>query len=228
MTTLLALAWPAAAQWSGKGEAGLAIADGNTSTRTANAKLALAWKVTDWEHDFGFETLYVRNDGTTTARRWDASAQSRYSFGGGDTFWFGGGRYEQDRFSGFDHQGVVNTGIGHKFFDSDATKLSAQVGVGYKFWRTRTVPADSDRSVAGTAQVDFTHQFTATTSLTNTFGAEIASDNNFLQDQLALAVKMSGRLALSLAYAVRHNTDPPAGFRKTDRLSTVNLVYEVK
>ena len=54
------------------------------------------------------------------------------------------------------------------------------------------------------------------------------SGNNFLQNEIGLAVKMSDRLALSLAYAVRHNTDPPAGFKKTDTLSTLNLVYEIK
>jgi putative salt-induced outer membrane protein YdiY len=31
-----------------------------------------------------------------------------------------------------------------------------------------------------------------------------------------------------VAYAMRHNTEPPAGFRSTDTLTTVNLVYEVK
>jgi putative salt-induced outer membrane protein len=56
----------------------------------------------------------------------------------------------------------------------------------------------------------------------------VSSDNNFLQNELGVAVKVSDRLALSLGYALRHNTDPPAGFRKTDTLSTVNLVYEVK
>ena len=28
--------------------------------------------------------------------------------------------------------------------------------------------------------------------------------------------------------AVRHNTDPPVGFEKTDTLTTINLVYELK
>jgi putative salt-induced outer membrane protein YdiY len=39
---------------------------------------------------------------------------------------------------------------------------------------------------------------------------------------------MTDRMALAVAYAVRHNTDPPEGFEKTDTLATVNLVYEVK
>ena len=225
---LLAFALPAAAQWTGKGEAGLAIANGNSDSRTANAKVTIGKQVDNWEHSAGLAGLYVRNDGDTTARRWETFAQTRYSFGGGKTFWFGGARYEKDRFSGFDHQGVINAGLGHKFFDSDTTKLSGQAGVGYKFLEILGTPNEKDSSVVGTAGLDFSHQLTETTSLTNKFGAEIASDNNFLQNELGFAVKVSNRIALSLGYAVRHNTDPPAGFKKTDTLSTVNLVYEVK
>jgi len=225
---LLTAALPAAAQWTGKGEAGLAVADGNSNTRTANAKLAIGLKVDAWEHSFGLAGLYVRNDGETSARRWNSFLQTHYNFGGGNTFWFGGLRYEQDRFSGFDHQGVVDTGVGHKFIDTEATKLAGQVGVGYKVWETLDTPRDKDSSAAGTAALEFSHQLTATTSITNKFGAEVTSGNNFLQNELGLAVKMSDRLALSLGYAVRYNTDPPAGFKKSDTLSTVNLVYEVK
>lgn len=225
---LLAVSLPAAAQWTGKGEAGLAIADGNSQSTTANAKIVVGKKIDAWEHAFGLSGLYVRQEGETSAKRWESFLQSRYSFGGGNTYGFGGLRYEEDRFSGFDHQGVIDAGVGHKFIDSEKTKLSGQVGVGYKFWETLDTPRDKDGSVAGTAGLDFSHQLTATTSLFNKFGAEVTSDNNFLQNETGVAVKVSDRLALSLGYTVRHNTDPPAGFKKTDTLSTVNLVYEVK
>lgn len=227
---LLLAALPAAAQWTGKGEAGLAIASGNTDTRTANAKIAIARKVDAWEHSGSLAGLYVRNDGDTTAKRWELGAQTRYTFSE-HTFWFGGARYEEDQFSGFDHQGVINTGIGRRFIDNDTTKLSGQVGVGYKFFETEgtlTEPADKDSSIAGVASLDFSHQLTATTSVFNRFGVEYTADNTFFQNEVGLAVKMTDRLALALAYAVRRNSSPPAGFKKTDTLSTVNLVYEVK
>jgi putative salt-induced outer membrane protein len=225
---LLAMALPAAAQWTGKGEAGLAIADGNSNSKTANAKVTVGRKVEAWEHALGLAWLYVRNDGVTSAKRWESFAKTQYSFGGGRTFWFGGARYEKDRFSGFDHQGVLDSGIGHKFLDSETTRLSGRVGVGYKFWETLDTPRDKDGSIAGTAGLDFSHQFNASTSVFNKSGAEVTSGNNFLQNELGVAVKMSDRLALALGYTVRYNSDPPAGFRKTDKLTTANLVYEVK
>ena len=224
---LLLMALPAAAQWTGKGEAGVALADGNSDSRTANARVTLARQVDAWENSVGFGALYVRSDGSTTAKRWEATGQTRYDFMP-NTFWHAGARYEQDRFSGFDHQGLVTTGVGRRFIDNDITSLVGQVGVGYKFWETLDVPADKDNSVTGVASVEFNHQLTEATSLFDKFGGEFASGNSFLQNEIGVAVKMSDRMALSLAYLVRHNTDPPAGFKKTDTLTTVNLVYEVK
>jgi putative salt-induced outer membrane protein YdiY len=41
-------------------------------------------------------------------------------------------------------------------------------------------------------------------------------------------VKISDVLALAVGYSVRRNTNPPLGFGRTDTLTTLNLVYEVK
>ena len=102
---------PALAQWTGKGEAGIAVASGNTDTKSANAKIAIGNKQDQWEHSASLAGNYVRTDGDTTAKRWELGLQTRYSFSGA-TFWYGGLRYEEDRFSGFDHQGVLSTGVG--------------------------------------------------------------------------------------------------------------------
>jgi putative salt-induced outer membrane protein len=223
----LLVALPAAAQWTGKGEAGVALASGNSDSRTANARVSAAYKRDAWEHTFGLGGLYVRSEGATTARRWEAGAQTRFEFSASN-FWYGGARYEEDRFSGFDHQGLVTTGVGRRFIDNDNTKLLGQVGAGYKFWETLAAPPDKDSSLTGVASLEYSHKLTATTSVFDKFGGEFSSGNNFLQNEVGIAVKMTDRVALALAYAVRHNTNPPVGFEKTDTLTTANLVYEIK
>jgi putative salt-induced outer membrane protein len=225
--SLLLAALPVSAQWTGRGEAGMALSDGNSETRTANARVAAGYKNDAWEHGFTLAGLYVRNSGETTARRWEAGAQSRFSFAARN-FWYAGARYEEDRFSGFDHQGLATTGVGRRFIDNDTTKLVVQVGAGYKFWETLGTPTENDSSATGVASLEFDHKLTDTTSLFNRFNGEFASNNNFLQNEIGVAVRVSGRMALALAYAVRHNTDPPDLFEKTDTLTTVSLVYEVK
>jgi putative salt-induced outer membrane protein len=231
-------ALPAHADWTGKGEAGLVIASGNTDTKTANAKLALATEIDKWKHQFGAAALYASSepDGTT-AQRWEVFEQTDYNFSPRN-FVFGAARYEDDKFSGFDYQAIVAGGLGHKFIDTDATKFIGTAGVGYKFFETQDVfdevtglliaPGETDSEVVFRGTLDYDHKFTETTSLLDKFVVEAGADNTFAQNDLALQVKMTDVLALAVGYSVRHNTDPQVGFKKTDTLTTINLVYEIK
>lgn len=238
MAVALLAATPAHADWTGKGEAGLVIASGNTDTKTANVKFQLANEIDKWKHQFGGAALYASSDPDgTTAQRWEVSEQTDYNYSPRD-FWFGAARYEDDRFSGFEYQATLSAGYGRKFIDTDVTKFTGTAGVGYKFFETRDVldevtgallePGDSDSEVVFRGTLDYDHKFTATTSLLDKFIVEAGADNTFVQNDIALQVKMTDLLALAVGYSVRHNTDPPVGFEKTDTLTTINLVYEIK
>jgi putative salt-induced outer membrane protein len=234
---LIALhAAPAAAQWTGRGEAGLVLASGNTDTKAGNAKLALRHEAAPWTNEGTFAAVYASDELGTTAQRWEATAQTSYRFNPRN-FVFGGLRYENDRFSGFEHQGAFSAGLGHLFYDNTATRLAAQIGVGYKFSETRDefspagvliLAGEDESSMAVMGNIDYRRAFNASTTLTDKLTAEYTADNTFLQNELSLQVKMNAKLALAVGYAVRHNTDPPAGFDKTDTLTTVNVVYEMK
>jgi len=236
LAVLILHAAPAAAQWSARGELGVVIASGNTETKAGNAKVAIEHKGEAWTNKGTFAAVYAADEIGSTAQRWEGTEQSEYRFNP-HNFWFGGARYENDHFSGFTHQGTISTGLGHVFLDSDTTTLKGQLGTGFKFFETREVyslagalliPRESGNAIAGIANVDFKHAFNASTTLLDKFTAEYTSENTFLQNELSLQVKMSDKLAVALGYAVRHNTDPPPGFGKTDTLTTANLVYELK
>jgi putative salt-induced outer membrane protein len=237
LVLMLAVIVPAHAQWTGKGEAGLVISSGNTETETANVKLALAHERDKWKNSVGLAGLYASDDTDTTAQRWEAIGQSDYNFSP-KTFWFGAGRYEDDRFSGFDYQATSSTGPGRKFIDSDRTKFTGTAGVGYKVFETRDAFDDTtgvlleegarEDDVVFRGTLDFDHKLTETTTLIDKFIVEAGADNTYYQNDLSLQVRMNQVLALAVGYSVRHNTDPPIGFEKTDTLTTVNLVYEIK
>lgn len=237
LTAALAAAAPAHADWTGKGEAGLVISSGNTETETANAKLSMAREEGNWKNAFGLAGLYASDDEGTTAQRWELAGQSDYSFSP-KNFWFGAARYEKDEFSGFEYQAILSSGLGRKFIDNERTKFTGTAGVGYKFFETRDAfddvtgvlleQGDTDSEVVFRGTLDLDHQLTETTSLIDKFIVEAGADNTFVQNDIALQVKMNAVLALAVGYSVRHNTDPPIGFEKTDTLTTVNLVYEIK
>lgn len=234
---VLAAAAPAHADWTGKGEAGLVIASGNTETETANAKLSLEREAGNWKNAFGLAGLYASDEDGATAQRWEVLGQSDYSFSP-KSFWFGAARYEKDEFSGFEYQAILSSGLGRKFIDTNRTKFTGTAGVGYKFFETRDAfdevtgellqAGDTDSEVVFRGTLGLDHQLTATTTLVDRLIVEAGADNTFVQNDISLQVKMTDVLALAVGYSVRHNTDPPVGFEKTDTLTTVNLVYEIK
>ena len=222
--------------WKGKGQAGLLVSQGNTEAKSANAALELTRSLEGWKHAFNAAALYGKSGEITSAERWSLGWQSDRDITP-RLFGFGALRYGRDRFSGFQYQGTVSAGLGYKFIDSEPTKLTGRLGVGYRKFRPELITKNAAGAVIGrtrlatvgdavmTAGLDYDHALTATTSLTNRFLVEAGSGNTLFSDSLALAVKMSDKLALSLGVSVQHNTKPPAGLKKRDVIETINLVY---
>jgi putative salt-induced outer membrane protein len=225
--------------WSGKGQAGYVMSRGNSDTDSANAKIDVFLLTPQWKHALTLEGLFGRSAEVTSAERWDVREQSDYTINT-RVFAFGAFAYQDDRFSGFEYQTSASGGIGYKFFDSEATKLSAQLGVGYRLLRPETllkddptnpgeitgrIPGDREHEVVATAGIDFMHQFNSSTKLTDKLISESGSSNTSIKNDLALEVKMSKQLALAAGYSVLHNTKPADGVKRTDTISTLNVVY---
>jgi putative salt-induced outer membrane protein len=235
------LASPAAhADWTGKGEAGLLISRGNADSTSANAKLDIARESGDWKNSAFLGFLYGKNAAFTTAQRIEAKYQLDRKISD-RMFWFGALRGEQDKFSGFAYQATLATGIGYKFIDNEATKLTGTFGIGYRRLRVENLtkdPAtgriigrdklDATGDAVATAGLDFSHALTKTTKIVDKLAIESGSKNTLVVNDIALQVSMTDALALSVGYGVHYNTDPPVGAKKSDTLTTINLVYNIK
>lgn len=233
---LLLPASPAFAQWTGKGQLGAALSTGNGNSLNANVKVNVKHVADNWEQNAAFAGVYESDDEATTSQLWEVEGDGRYSFNPRN-FWFGGGRYQNDRFSGFTYQGTVSTGLGHRFIDSDRTKMVVRIGAGYKISETRdsidpvtglVVPGQTQDSLAGVGGLDWDFKATDATTLYNYFYVEAGSHNTFARNETGVSVAMTSRLALALAYTLRYNSDPPVGFDNMETLLTANIVYEVK
>ena len=222
--------------WIGKGQFGLLSSHGNSDAESLNGNVDVLRYDGAWKNEIYVVGLYGKNNGIVSAERWEARGQSNYSISG-DLFAFGGLRYEHDLFDGFEYQASVTAGIGYKIMNTDDTKLTAQVGAGYRRLRPEIIdkdangavisrtPLDPSEDAIATIGVDFSHAFTKTTTLTNKFLMEAGSSNTLLHDDLALVVKMSDKLALSVGYGISDNTKPPAPLKRVDTVASVNLVF---
>jgi putative salt-induced outer membrane protein len=222
--------------WIGKGQLGFLSSHGNSDSESLNGNVDLLRYDGAWKNEFFVGGLYGKNSGIVSAERWETRGQSNYTISG-DLFAFGGLRYEHDLFDGFQYQASVTGGLGYKLINSDDTKLTAQVGAGYRRLRPETIdkdgtgmvisrtPLDATGDAIATVGIDFSHAFTKTTTFTNKFLMEAGSSDTLLHDDLALTVKMSDKLALSVGYGITDNTKPPAPLKKLDTIASVNLVF---
>jgi putative salt-induced outer membrane protein len=222
--------------WTGKGQAGYLSSQGNSESKSANVALDMALVEGPWKHAFHLGGLYGKSAGIVSAERWDTAWQSNHDLTAA-LFAFGGLRYMHDMFSGFQYQASGTAGLGYKIFDSDAIKLAAQAGVGYLELRPENLQRSASGAVVsrtllpaqgsavGTFGVNYVQTLTGTTSLSDKLLIESGSTDTLVTNALALAVKISTKLALSVGYNIEDNTKPPAGLKKLDTLETVNLVY---
>jgi putative salt-induced outer membrane protein len=227
---------PPAQGWSGRGEVGYVMSRGNSNTDSANAKIDLADLIGDWKNSIHLEGLYGRSDEITSAERWAAIVQSDLRITP-RAFAFAALHFMQDEFSGFQYQASATSGIGYHVLDTDTDKLTAQIGAGYRRLRPELLtmdatgaviartPGESTGAVIGTAGIDYAHIFNASTKITNKVLVESGSGNTSLENDLAVVVSMSKKLALSAGFTIQENTEPPVGLKKVNTLTTLNLVY---
>jgi putative salt-induced outer membrane protein YdiY len=136
-------------------------------------------------------------------------------------------RYERDDFATYDRLATIGIGYGTRIMDGDRKSIDVQIGPGVR----RAHDVDEDRTetgLIGRGLVDFKYGLTTNTELVNTLLVESGSYNTFAQDDLGISVSMNSRLALKAGWQARHNSDVSDDKKKTDTLTTMNVVYKFK
>jgi putative salt-induced outer membrane protein YdiY len=225
--------------WAMRSVLGYTKTGGNTDNSAGNLLFRAAHVVGDWKLLFALDGLYGSTRGETTAQAWSVALQANYHLTP-QFFWYVGGRYDDDRFSGFAYQAALKSGVGYKFIDTDATKLTAQAGAGYRRLRPEILVKDDIGGVVSRTEqpeesdaifdagLAFEHNFNEATKVLVAATMQAGKENTLTNASVALQVKMTGRLALSAAYRLIDNSSPPPGSGRRDTLTTLGLVYELK
>lgn len=224
-----------AQEWTGQGEFGLVLSNGNADNLTVNGKVDFKYEEDQWLYNVYGLALRAESADVNTANRYELGGKAGYKFSD-RAYMLGSLRHENDDFAPYEYQTTVAVGFGYKAIDDDATQLSFEVGPGYRRYQPVDVfvatPApghyvslDSEGDFIGRGFMDFKHKLTDNTSLFDTLLIEGGKDNTFAQNDFGVQVAMSEKFAIKAGFQVRHNTDVIAPVKKTDTLTTVNLVY---
>ncbi len=209
--------------WTGQGELGGFHSSGNTNSTGISASLKLKREGVKWRQNLRALADYQRTNGATDREQFLAAYEPNYKFH--ERFYaFGLAQYERDRFQGFSSRVTLSGGFGYAVIKSDDTALNIKAGPAWR--KTSIVGGGSNSSIAGLAALDSFWQISDNLRLTQDLSAYIEADNSTFTSTAGLEAKLIGALSARLSYSREHETDPPLGVEKTDKISRATLVYD--
>lgn len=225
--------------WNGGGELGFAATRGNSVSESLNGRFNVQYTQGDWIHAmdlFGLRSSaeHQVDDGNggmvrerdTTANRYTVGAKSALKLGEHRQFTTAL-RYERDDFATYSYQQSASVGYGTRIMDGDRTRLDLQIGPGLR--RVHNVEEDRTESgLIGRGFIGLKFNLTGNTELENTLLVESGTSNTFAQNDLGVSVAMNSHLALKAGLQARHNSEVNAEQKKTDTLTTMNVVYRFR
>ena len=223
MALAFALSSTASAGWQPAAELGVVHTTGNSDTTSVNGKFALSGEDALWTHDYYLAALRAESEDELSANRHELGAKAARKLG--ERSYLGAaGRYENDDFAAYSYQATLALNYGAWLLKDERRLFQIEGGPGLRrAEQADTGQAENEALLRGFA--DYQHQFTDSTRFFNTLLVEAAPDNRFIQNDIGIAVSINRSLALKAALQARHNTDVPDGVRRTDTLTSVNIVW---
>ena len=209
--------------WSGQGELGGFHSTGNTDSTGVSASLKLKKEGRNWRHKLRALADYQRTNGATDREQFLFAYEPNYKFND-RLYAYGLAQYERDRFQGFSSRYTVSGGLGYAVIKDDDVGLNIKAGPAWR--QTNLIGGGSNSSLAGLAALDSFWQISDNLRLTQDASAYVEADNSTFTSTTGLEAKLIGALSARLSYSWEHETDPPAGVKKTDKISRATLVYD--
>lgn len=231
---------PPAPTLTGGGELGFAAASGNTNNESFNGRLDLTYNDgSAWRHSASLFGLHSRSEYTrtqddgsvvrdrrTTANRYTVTANSAYLMDDRGTL-NTSVRHEQDDFGTYSRQQSISLSYGNRVIENERAHLDLQVGPGFRR-AYDTLDGRNEASFIGRGLIDMRYALSENTEIVNKLLVESGEYNTFAQNDLGVSVTMNSHLALKAGWQARHNSDVAPDIKKTDTLTTMNVVYRFK
>jgi putative salt-induced outer membrane protein len=211
-------------EWQASAELGFVKTSGNSETQTLNAKFNAATSYEAWKHTLLLETLSSSANDVRSAERYRAEGQSDY-FINDRTYALGLLSWEKDNFDGFDYQASIAVGLGYKLIQESDMELSLELAPGYRVSEYKAGYNEED-AILRAAEI-FSWKISDTSTLDQFLNTEAGDSNTVTRFGISLTSQVADALSMKLGYSIKHNSDVVAGSDKTDKETSVTLVYKL-
>lgn len=210
--------------WSGQASAGLVASTGNAENSSITVGLDAKYTKQPWRHTITANIYFAENEGERSAERYALGHKLDYHLND-KSYVFNFLSYDSDKFANIDSRVADVVGYGRNLVANEKHQLDAELGLGLRQTKFTNGDPDTEETV-GHLGLHYNGKLTKTTSLSEDLQVQGGSDNIYTQSVTGLNVAMTEKLSLGLNYTVNNNSDVPAGFKKTDTVTSVNLVAD--
>lgn len=209
--------------WKGEGALGFTSTSGNTDSETLTANLGIARESGQWKHTAGLKVIQAETDNQESADSIVLTARSEYALSD-KSYVFGKIRHEDDEFSGFEYQNSIAFGIGSRLIADEQHFLDVSVGLGARSLKDAQSGETEEDGIV-TADLIYEYTISETGKFGQTISIEEGEENTHTESETSLKLQIDGNLSAKLAYLIKRNSEVPANTEKTDKITTISLVY---
>jgi putative salt-induced outer membrane protein len=209
---------------SGEAALGYLSTDGNTQSRSVNAKLNHVYAAEPYRN-----TLLVTAISTTGSD--DAASVERYTFGdkldraiSERAYVFGVLEWEKDLGGAVRERMSEAIGFGRHVLTGPEHLLDLEIGAGARQEEQNGTGLQT-QNVIGRASGRYEWKLSEQSRFIEAAKVEHGADNTFVESIAELRMPVRGRLAASLSYTVRHNTETAPGVEPTDTATAATLTW---
>ncbi|MBT0959330.1 DUF481 domain-containing protein [Alphaproteobacteria bacterium KMM 3653] len=208
--------------WTGGVSLGFAATSGNTDTADLSVGGRFRYGNGPWNHTFGFGAEFGESDGVKSKEEvFSVYDVNRYFT---DRFYvFGLASIEYDRFATNELDAFVGVGPGYRVVATEDATWRVQAGPGVRF--TRDQLGNEETEGAGLLSSRVYYKISDTVFLSNDTDVLFSEGSNLATNDIGVNFKVSDKLATRVGYRTEYNSEPLAGYKKSDNTLGVSLVY---
>lgn len=211
-------------------ELGMQYTSGNTDSSNFNSRSKLNYDVSKYHHETVLKAYFASDSKDTTAEQYAVQYQLDYDLRG-SKYIYGRGELNWDRFGSFTQKQSYSFGYGYSPIDRRHTKLSLEVGAGYRYNKPNTDDStEESQSAKDEGIVRMASKFEQRLHEYTTFNldgaVESGNRNTIATLKASLRNHLWANLALKIGIDVEYTDKVPESTEQTDIISTVNLLYK--
>nr|WP_197501410.1 DUF481 domain-containing protein [Hyphomonas sp. Mor2] len=222
--------------WSGEGSLSAGVSAGNTETADLGLGLDVTRSFGRWSLGVQAIADYGETDGAETKNRtfFGVNLDRRVN---DRLFGYAQLTFEEDAFSSLASRAFVGTGLGYEALVSEVANWTIRGGAGFKYDETNTAmeplsptltdpsPLPSEEALGVLGQSNFLYQLNQSVAFTNDTSIAYANTSTQMGNIAAVTASLTNTLSARISFEARYNSDPIDGFKDTDTISRLALVY---